>query len=934
MTRPLRCALGLLLALSAPLTAASPVRTQVQDTPLHWRLLGPFRGGWATCATGIPTQPNTFLIGTAGGGVWKTEDAGRTWQPLTDGTGIVSVGALAVAPGDPQLIYVGTGQVAPRYDIASGDGVWKSVDGGKSWQHIGLTGTRHIGAIAVAADDPNVVTVAALGPLFASGAERGVFQSRDGGATWKQVLKIDADTGAVDLAVDPQRPRLMFAAAWQARDYPWLSYFHPIRGPGSGIYRSTDGGASWRPVPGHGLPPGPLGRIGLAVATAGGNTRLYATIDAAKDGGLYRSDDGGNHWRRLPAGGDLADWYFSRLTVAPDDPDTLYVMNRSIHRSTDGGEHLAIFKGAPGGDDYHFLWINPRHPDHLITASDQGAVVSVDGGASWSSWYNQPTGQFYHLATDDRFPFRIYSGQQDSGTVGIASRSDYGAISVRDWRPVGGDERDYDVPDPQDPDIVFGSGLGGRLSRWDARTGQVANVSPWPQSSYGAKPDTVRYRYTWITPLAFGRQPPYPLYFGAQVLFRSLDRGDHWQVISPDLSRARPGSKACDDAPNPRQAADCGFGVIYTIEPDPHDNRRIWIGTDDGRVQKTADGGAHWSDVTPPGLPRWARVDSISISAVDPQRVYVSADNHRQADDRPYAWRSADGGKTWSAIGAGLPQQQFVDVLRADPVTPGLLYAGGQNGVSVSFDDGAHWQSLQQNLPQAWVRDLLVKDDTLIAATQGRAIWALDDLGLLRQLPAADTAAPLMLTTPASAFRVHPDNNRDTPPPSEEPLGENPPAGAVIDYRVGTDVTQPLRLELRDMRGQPLRVWRSDVPPPTLPAQRYFAGSWVMPRSGLSATPGWHRLIWNLRGERPRALSYEYSIAAVAGKDTPLDPRGAWVLPGRYRLVLAAGDRNVQTWIDVVEDPRVNATRLQLGALWGFSLLVNRALDDSHDAAV
>ncbi|HEY2591330.1 MAG TPA: hypothetical protein VGI35_07040, partial [Steroidobacteraceae bacterium] len=445
-------------------------------------------------ATGVPDRPDTFYIGTAGGGIWKSENAGRTWVSMADRLP-PAIGAIAVAPSRPDTIYVGTGQVAPRYDIAAGRGMYKSADGGRSWAAIGLANTEHIGAIWVDPHDENTVVVAALGPLFRPSGDRGIYRSSDGGRTWNSVLAINPSTGVVDLAADPARPGLLYAAAWQARLEPWLSYFKPIVGPASGIYSSSDGGRSWSRLAGGGWPEGPLGRIGLAVAHTEHGTRIYATVDSAKSGGVWRSDDGGGHWRRMNADAEtFGNWYFSRLTVDPRNPDTLYAMGQSIRRSRDGGKTWTVIKGAPGGDDYHFLWINPRHPDHWITASDQGAVVTVDDGETWSSWYNQPTGQFYHLAADDRFPYWVYSGQQDSGTVGAASRSDYGSLTFRDWHPVGGDERDYMIPDPDDPLRVYGSGLGGRISRWDGETGQVANVSPWPVSSYGKRPDTVKYR--------------------------------------------------------------------------------------------------------------------------------------------------------------------------------------------------------------------------------------------------------------------------------------------------------------------------------------------------------------------------------------------------------------------------------------------------------
>ncbi len=509
---------------------------------MRWRLIGPYRGGWATMAEGIPGKPDTYYFGGAGGGVWKTSDAGRTWSPLMQQKGASSVGALAIAHSNSNIIYVGTGQVALRYDILAGDGVYRSSDAGKTWTNIGLKNTRHIGRIIIDPKNPDHVVVAALGHVFDANSQRGVFLTNDGGKSWEKVLYLNDNTGAVDLACDPENPSVIYAAMWQMRIHPWLDYYLPQRGPGSGIYRSDDGGEHWAKVVGNGLPKGYLGRIGLAAARGSSGKIIYASVDADSNSGLYRSDDGGKNWLYVNNDAGLANSYFSRITVDPLNHNIVYVMGRSIKKSEDGGKHFVFFKGAPGGDDYHFLWINPDDTTHMITASDQGCVVTVNGGKSWSSWYNQPTGQFYHLAADNQFPYKVYSGQQDNGTVGILSQGPYGVIEDRDWHPVGGEERDFDIPKPGDPDMVFGSGLGGPVTRFDDITRQVANVSPWPISSYGENPSKVKYRYTWITPLVFSHIKPYPLYFASQYLFRSSDNGDHWKIIGPDLTGKVEGS--------------------------------------------------------------------------------------------------------------------------------------------------------------------------------------------------------------------------------------------------------------------------------------------------------------------------------------------------------------------------------------------------------
>jgi len=666
-TRTLFTAAACIAAIAA--RAATPDVT----TALSWRLLGPFRAGWSTVAVGNPAQPDTFYFGAAGGGVWKTTDAGATWHPVFDSVNSANIGALAVAPGDANVLYAGTGQVTSRYDITSGDGVYKSTDAGKSWQHVGLDSTGAIGSIAVDPRDANTVLVAALGHVFGSNAERGVFRSADGGKTWAKTLFVDDATGAVDIAVDPGNPDVVFASVWRVRYWPWLHYFMSEESAQSGVYKSADAGRTWKRVAGGGWPDGKFGRIGLAAAHAGGATRVYAAVSSGDAGGLYRSDDGGANWQYVNKDKGLANGYFAQLTVAPDDADTVFVMNRSISRCDKGGSHCVIFKGSPGGDDYHQMWINPQRSNHMIVASDQGTAVSVNGGATWSDWYNQPTGQFYHLAADNRFPYWVYSGQQDNGTAGVATRSNYGALGFRDWHPVGADERDYDIPDPQDPDIVYGSGLGGRLSRWDARTGEVQNVTPWPVSSYGQRPTDFKYRYSWITPIAVSPLAPYPLYQGAQMLFRSLDHGSTWTAISPDLSAKRPDAKNCAGDLAPPAARDCGYGVIWSIGLSPRDNDEIWIGTDDGLIQRTRDGGAHWDNVTPKNIPAWAKVATVDVSASTPGSIYAAIDNHRQDDFSPHVLRTRDNGKTWSEADKGLPAHSFVDVVRADPVQPGLL---------------------------------------------------------------------------------------------------------------------------------------------------------------------------------------------------------------------------------------------------------------------
>lgn len=919
-------------ALPADALAGAPAVEDSAYGDLRWRLVGPFRGGWATAVAGIPGDPATFFFGGADGGLWKTTDAGVTWRPLFERDRASSIGALAISPSDPNVLWIGTGQVHQRWDVVSGEGLFRSTDGGVTWKPAGLSDSRHIGKIWVDPRNAEVAVVAALGHLFGPGGERGLFRTEDGGKSWTRVLYRDADTGAVEIAGDPAHPERLYAALWQVRRHPWMDYFQPTQGPGSGVYSSTDGGRTWTAAGRSGWPEGDLGRIALAVVPGTGGSGVRAAVSGK---GLFGSNDGGATWSLLNPNGGLAGSYIANLTPDPRDPATLWAMGRGLLKSVDGGRSFAVAKGAPGGDDYHILWIDPTDSRRMITGADQGAVVSLNGGESWSSWYNQPTGQFYRLAADKRFPYWIYSGQQDSGTVGIASRSDYGQLTFRDWHPVGGDERDGDIPDPQNPDIVYGAGLGGRLSKWNARTGEAQNVSPWPVPSYGARPGSTRYRYSWITPLAISPRPPHAIYQGAQVLFRSLDGGASWSTVSPDLTGAVPGAAGCDGDVPVERASRCGFGVIFAIAPSPAVDGEVWIGTDNGRVQLTRDDGATWKDVTPAGLGDWSKVNTIDASPGDPATAYIAADRHRLDELRPVAFRTHDFGATWTDIARGLPQDEWLGALRQDPRRAGLLYAGTNRGVYVSFDDGESWQSLQRNLPTTGINDLLVAGEggsDLIAATQGRAIWALDGLEPLRHLASVDRTQPVLLP-PAPAVRLRFNQNKDTPLPPEEPRGENPPVGAVLDYLLPRAAQGPVVLEIFDAHGERVRRFASDELPVRPRDGVYFTDHWLAAANQPGTAAGHHRFVWDLRRERPVALDYDYSIAAIPGRETPPAPEGALVAPGTYEARLTVDTTVSRQPVTVVADPRLAWTGEDYTALAGFQHEVAALLSESAKLA-
>jgi photosystem II stability/assembly factor-like uncharacterized protein len=884
----------LALGLATALTAHAAVDPSLYQG-LSWRSIGPFRGGRVLTVAGIAGDSQHFYFGAVDGGVWATADAGRTWQPIFDSEKVGSIGALALAPSDPRTIYVGTGEADMRSDIAHGKGVYKTTDAGAHWTHLGLDDTRQISAVLVDPRNPGVVFVAALGHAYGANAERGVFRSRDGGKTWDKVLFKDADTGAIDLAFKPGDPDTIYAALWQTRRPPW-SVYPPSNGPGSGLYVSHDGGSHWSQLQGNGFPAHP-GRIGIALAPSQPN-RVFALVDAAAgEGGLYRSDDGGAHWNHLTTDQRIwqRGWYFNRLTVDPKNADRVYVMNTIVLRSDDGGKQFSALKGDPTGDDFHQLWIDPTDSDRQILGVDQGALVTNNGGRTWSSWLNQPTAQIYHVSTDNRFPYWVYGAQQDSGAVSLPSRSGSGdGITLEQFHEITpGGESGMIAPDPNDPDIVYGN----KVDKLDTRTGQVRDIDP--TLAYPA----AHYRSAWTLPLTFSKRDSKVLYFANQRLFRTADGGDHWAPISPDLTREDAGTPANLD---PVTAADDNHvearrGVIYAIAPSPLSAQALWVGTDDGLVWRSDDDGAHWRQVTPAALTPWSKVTGIELSHFDRNVAYLAVDRHRLDDDTPYIYRTADGGTTWTRIDAGIPADSFVNVVREDPQRRGLLYAGTEKGVFVSFDDGAHWQSLQQNLPMTSVRDIDVHGDDLVLATHGRGFWIMDDASALRQMQAvkANTAT---LFKPADALRVRPPGFTGTPFPKDEPMAANPPTGAIIDYALPKSVKGPVTLTVLDAHGNTVRRF-SSAEKITAPdaAKLPIAPEWVPAPMRLVSTAGMHRFVWDLR--------YPQQVPSAPG--TPPGD-GVWAPPGHYQVELAVDGQRYRQPLEVKPDPRVT---LPAGAL-------------------
>lgn len=892
---------------------------------LAWRSVGPFRAGRVSAIAGVAGNPAIYYMGTPGGGVWRTTDGGMIWTPIADVIPVASIGALAVAPSDANVVYVGTGDVSEvGGSVNAGNGVYKSTDGGQHWTHVGLDRTWHIGALSIDPRDPNIVVVAALGHTFEKDADRGIFKTTDGGATWRKTLSKDDETGAIDVAFDRANPRLGFATLWGHYVAPGGTAA-VLNGTNRGaFYKTTDEGDTWTPIDGGGLPTERVGRSGVAVA----GQRVFAIVAAQQGGGLYRSDDGGASWHRSTTDPRIVgNGYFSKVYIDPNNADVVYVMQTSMYRSSDGGRTFEAWKGAPGGDDNHVLWIDPTNSNWMAMGSDQGAVVSLDGGRTWTSWYNQPTGQFYHLSADNRWPYWIYGMQQDSGSIGTKNRGDYGNVGILDWDAVAGYEFGYIVPDPLNPDILYAGGEARGVWRVDRRSRQVRTVS----ANVSRDGD---YRTAVNPPLVFSPHDPHALYEGTQMVLVTRDGGDSWRAVSPDLTvraDAAPQSTAADggDAAPPVNRT-----AITTLALSPVKDGIIWAGTSNGVVQLTTDGGRTWKNVSPPGLTRFHQVSFIEASHADAAEAYAAVEGHETDDFAPHVFRTRDGGRTWQETVAGLPATSggFLRVVREDPARRGLLYAGTENGIFVSFDDGDDWQSLQLNLPVASVRDIVVHDQDVVICTYGRAIWILDDATPLRQIDARVAAADQFLFAPHPAIRVRRNDNNDTPIPPDLPSAENPPSGAVFDYYLKRDAGGELAIGIYDARGQLVRMLSSagepageEEEPPNVPSY------WFARPRPLATTAGMHRAVWDLRYAAPPAVNRDFPISATAA-GTPLGPLGPLAAPGAYDVRLTVNGQTLHQPLTVAADPRVHVPQGDFDQQAGFELQVSGAMRASFDA--
>ena len=879
---------------------------------MQWRQIGPFRGGRAIAIEGVPDEPDVYYFGAVAGGVWKTTDGGANWTPLFDKESTSSIGAIGVAPSDHNIIYAGSGEAAIRGNITYGDGVYKSVDGGKTWKNVGLKDSRHIGALIVHPNNPDIVYVAALGHAFGPNPERGIFRTTDGGKTWAKVLSKDENTGGIDIVFDPHNPNTLFAALWQARRQPW---FFSSGGPGSGLYRSTDGGTTWQQLQGNGLPEGILGRIGVTVSGADSN-RVYAIIEA-KEGGIYRSEDGGEHWTRVNDDGRFRQraWYFSKVYADPNAVDTVYVLNTGLFRSADGGKTFELMPARHG--DHHGLWIDPKNPQRIANTSDGGASVSTDGGKSWTTQNNQPTAQFYHVSVDNAFPYHIYGAQQDNSNVGIASRTDEGVITAQDWFQAGGGECGFVLADPRDWQIIY-SNNEGYITRYDKHTGQSQDISVWPVDNSGHGAEDLIHRFQWVSPLILSPHNPDTIYTAGESVFRSTDHGQTWAQISGDLTRNDKSKQKPSGGPIQNDITSVEYyDVVFALAESPVQKGMLWAGTDDGLLHVTTDDGAHWNKVTPK-MPEWSAVSMIEPSTFDAGTAYVAVERHRLDDFKPYVFKTTDAGKSWTSITNGIPDGAYVHAVRQDPKRKGLLYAGTETGVFVSFDDGTNWQRLQLNLPMSPIHDLVVKDDDLVVATHGRSFWVLDNLTPLRQVSANSAQTDFLLYQPQVALRLHYPTEFD----KRQPVGDNPPAGAMIDYYFKSAPKDEVTLDILDAQGKVVRHLSSKEKkgheqPPEWPDR-------VQTPKTIPANAGMNRYAWDLRYEDP----VEIPGAFYSGDG----PRGPLVLPGDYQVKLTVAGKNQTAPLHIAIDPRMKGAEAALQKQFELSTQVRDRIAELHQA--
>lgn len=907
---------GSLAAQTIPATAYSH---------LQYRLIGPMDGGRVLAVAGVATQPGTYYFGSANGGVWKTTNSGLTWTPVFDHELVQSIGAIAVAPSNPDVVYVGTGEADPRSDVTFGNGVYKSTDAGATWTHIGLDNMRHIGKIVVDPKNPDIVMVAALGNIYSPSEDRGIYRSTDGGKTWEKVLYVNDQTGGIDLAMDPANPKIVYAGMWHVYRKPW---YMSSGGPGDGLFKSTDEGKTWTRLTGHGLPTGVLGKIGVAVAGGDAHGKVVYALIEAQDGGLYRSDNSGQDWKLVSNSQDIRTraWYFTNIFADPGDANTLYVADNAFYKSSDGG-HTWSSVAIPGGDN-HALWINPLNPKLMIQGHDQGVVTTVDGGKTWGKYYNLPIAQIYHIAADDRFPYNIYGSDQDcpSGCAfGMASRGADG-ITSKDVYSIGGEdgESGYVAVDPNDENYVVEGGYDGALTRYSHRTQTLQDIAPWSNANGGHPASDQKYRFTWTSPFAFAPWAGHPLYMGSQYLMVSYNSGKSWQVISKDLTRDDKSKQQLSGGPITKDNASVEYyDVIYAIAPSYIKAGEIWIGTDDGLVWLTRDGGKTYRNITPKGMPEWSRVDTIEPSRFDAATAYMAVDAHKLGNDKPYIYVTHDYGAHWKLIDDGLSAPGYVYVVRQDTVNQNLLFAGTANGIYVSFDGGAHWQSLQLNLPRAQVRDLLIKGASLIVATHGRSVWSLDDISPLRQLSAGVLQAKAYLFKPedglilrmGGGFRVA--GNR---------AGTNPPDDAIFYYLHERQVAGAVKLSIYDARGNLVNQFTNIAPPASAPSMFAFMRHGGADTS-LSDEPGINRFVWNLRF--PAAPP----IHATVGYDEGRGPNGIYVVPGTYKIVLSVGGQTYQQMLTVKNDPRSTATQADLVKQFNLGMQTQNLLWQDHAAA-